>query len=76
MTQLIEELAPFVIDLTEDLATDAAEAYRRWGRSFHRASLNLGDCFAYALARRRECPLLFIGDDFSLTDIASALPKS
>jgi uncharacterized protein with PIN domain len=40
----------------------------------HPAGLNLGDCFAYALARREDEPLLFVGDDFDRTDLASALP--
>ena len=76
MAQLIEELALFVIDVTEDLATEVADAYRKWGKGFHRSSLNFGDCFAYALAARQQCPLLFIGDDFSFTDIVPALAKS
>jgi ribonuclease VapC len=76
MMELIEELGLTVVDLSEALATDAAEAYRTWGKSFHRAGLNFGDCFAYALANQQECPLLFIGDDFSQTDIVCALPKS
>jgi ribonuclease VapC len=52
----------------------AREAYRDYGRgSGHRARLNFGDCFAYALARAAGEPLLFKGEDFSHTDIASAL---
>lgn len=51
----------------------AAEAYRRYGKGWHAASLNFGDSFAYALAREHECPLLFIGDDFGITDIKRAL---
>ena len=52
----------------------ARDAYRRYGKgSGHGARLNFGDCFAYALAKSRNVPLLFIGDDFSQTDIASAL---
>ena len=43
------------------------------GRGFHPAGLNFGDCFAYALAEEQNCPLLFIGNDFSKTDIRSAL---
>ena len=42
-------------------------------RRNHVARLNLGDCFAYALARSRGEPLLFKGDDFSKTDIKAAL---
>ena len=48
------------------------EAYARWGKGFHPAGLNFGDCFAYALARERGATLLFVGDDFSRTDVKSA----
>jgi ribonuclease VapC len=44
-------------------------AWRRFGKGRHPAALNYGDCFAYALARSRQLPLLFQGNDFSLTDI-------
>ena len=48
------------------------DAWRRFGRGNHPAALNLGDCFAYALAADAGEPLLFKGDDFSLTDIIPA----
>lgn len=51
----------------------AREAYRRYGKGKHEAKLNLGDCFAYALAKARGEPLLFKGDDFRLTDIEAVL---
>lgn len=63
----------------EIVTVDAAEARRvaqvhaRWGRDRDAASLNFGDCFAYAVAKRYDCPLLFVGDDFGRTDIASAI---
>lgn len=51
----------------------AADAYRLFGRgSGHQAALNLGDCFAYALAIARDEPLLFVGDDFNHTDVRVA----
>src|SRR5579859_7737199 len=46
----------------------ARDAYRDFGKGRHRAGLNLGDCFAYALAKDKREPLLFKGDDFKLTD--------
>lgn len=49
------------------------DAYLRWGKSVHRAGLNMGDCFAYALAKTLDAPLLYKGDDFPLTDVRSAL---
>ncbi len=51
----------------------AHEAWRNFGKGRHRASLNLGDCFAYALAKHVREPLLFKGDDFRKTDITAAL---
>ena len=54
-------------------AEAAHAAWRRFGKGRHPASLNLGDCMAYATARLAGAPLLFKGDDFAQTDIASAL---
>lgn len=54
-------------------AMRAADAYRRWGKSFHPAALNYGDSFSYALAEMHDCPLLYVGDDFARTDVRSAL---
>lgn len=51
----------------------AREAFRRFGKGRHRASLNFGDCCAYGLAKSLELPLLFKGNDFTLTDIKSAI---
>ncbi|HEV2365792.1 MAG TPA: type II toxin-antitoxin system VapC family toxin [Caulobacteraceae bacterium] len=51
----------------------AVEAFRRFGRSRHRAGLNFGDCFSYALARATGEPLLFKGEDFARTDVARVL---
>ena len=61
----------FVIEpVTASQARIAREAYRDFGKgSGHRAGLNFGDCFAYALARELNEPLLFKGDDFRHTDI-------
>jgi ribonuclease VapC len=50
----------------------ARHAYRLYGKGNHRARLNFGDCFAYALAHTTGEPLLFIGDDFIHTDITAA----
>jgi ribonuclease VapC len=51
----------------------AREAFRRFGKGQHRASLNFGDCCAYALAKTLNLPLLFKGNDFTLTDLKRAL---
>jgi ribonuclease VapC len=61
--------------VTERQARIAREAYRDYGKgSGHPARLNFGDCFAYALARDLNEPLLFKGDDFRHTDIKPAIP--
>ena len=62
-----------VVPLTEERALAAALGYVRWGKGFHPAALNFGDCFAYALAKEHDCPLLFVGDDFTKTDVKPAI---
>ncbi len=68
-------LAEIVIEPgTVEQARIAREAHRRYGRgSRHRAHLNFDDCFAYALARVYDEPLLFVGNDFIHTDLQPAL---
>ncbi len=51
----------------------ASKAFLRFGKGGHSAKLNLGDCFSYALAKSLQTPLLYKGEDFTRTDIASAL---
>ena len=71
---LVRAAALVVEPVTLEQARIAREAYRDYGRgSGHRARLNFGDCFAYALARSAGEPLLFVGDDFGYTDLESAL---
>ena len=55
-----------------DQAQVARTTYRRFGKGRHRAGLNYGDCFAYALAASSGQPLLFKGEDFAHTDIVAA----
>jgi ribonuclease VapC len=63
-----------VAQVTVEQARLARAAYRDYGRgSGHRAGLNFGDCFAYALATESGEPLLFKGDDFGHTDVRQAL---
>jgi ribonuclease VapC len=76
VTTVMSNMLYTTIDVTEDLAHYAGDAYRQWGKGFHPAGLNFGDCFAYALAKQRDCPLLFIGNDFTQTDIIVALPST
>lgn len=58
-----------VISADDGCADLAAEAFAKFGKGRHPAGLNFVDCFAYALAKRCEVPLLFKGNDFSRTDI-------
>jgi ribonuclease VapC len=73
MTDLIDRLDLTIVPLLEVDARRAAQAHDRWGRGVHPAGLNFGDCFAYALAKQHDCPLLYVGEDFARTDIAAAL---
>jgi ribonuclease VapC len=70
ITAMEVELVP----VSAEQAQIARAAYRDFGRgSGHPARLNMGDCFGYALAIDRGEPLLYKGDDFSHTDVRSAL---
>lgn len=71
--RLIEGLGLKIISVTPASARRAADAYTRWGKGVHSAGLNFGDCFAYEVAREHACPLLFVGEDFSQTDVAAVL---
>jgi ribonuclease VapC len=69
---LIRELSVTVVPFGEAHWMAAVEAFVRFGRGRHAAALNLGDCFAYAIAKVAGDRLLFVGDDFRKTDIARA----
>lgn len=73
MHRLIDELGFEIVSITASSARRTAASYEAWGKGVHPAGLNFGDCFAYALAMEHECALLFVGDDFSQTDIASVI---
>lgn len=74
MRSLIEGLRFRVVPVTAASAHRVADAYRRWGKGVHPASLNFGDCFAYELAIAHGCKLLYVGADFARTDVESAAP--
>ena len=57
------------VDERQPLASLALDAYHRFGKGLHPARLNLADCFAYALAKALDAPLLYKGDDFAQTDL-------
>jgi len=67
--QFIYRLGIKVISVTEAQAELARTACRKYGKGRHAAGLNYGDCFSYALASSLQEPLLYIGEDFSKTDL-------
>ena len=73
MAALIDGIGFEIISVTPASARRVAEAYAYWGKGVHEAGLNLGDCFSYEVARELGCPLLYVGQDFARTDLASAL---
>ena len=73
MAMLIDGLGFEIANVTPAAARRIALAYQTWGRGLHPAGLNIGDCFAYEVAKENACPLLYAGEDFSRTDIESAL---
>lgn len=77
--EFIREASISIEPVTEAQAQIAREAYRDFGKgSGHKARLNFGDCFAYALAKTMGEPLLFKGSDFAHTDVTftSRTPRS
>lgn len=72
--ELVSNLSIIVEPVTAHQAMVAREAHRRFGRGTgHPAKLNFGDCFAYALAKDLDEPLLFVGQDFIHTDVRRVL---
>ncbi len=70
--RLIDELGVTVVPFGADEWQAAASAYDRFGRGRHAAGLNFGDCIAYAAAANAGDSLLFVGNDFTKTDIRRA----
>jgi len=69
----VHRAAVDLVSFDSDQADAARIAYRRYGKGRHRAGLNYGDCFSYALAKVSGQPVLFKGDDFVHTDIRVVL---
>jgi ribonuclease VapC len=77
LDRVIEILEIELVPVTTRHAATARQAYRHYGRgSGSPARLNFGDCFAYALAIEAGEPLLYVGDDFSHTDVVPAVSGS
>lgn len=73
MVRLIDGLDFEIVSVTTAAARRIAAAYAQWGRGVHPAGLNFGDCFSYDIAKEHACPLLYVGDDFTKTDLESVL---
>ena len=71
--RLIDGLGLDIVSVTPASARRIAAAYARWGRGVHPAGLNFGDCFSYEVAKEHSCPLLYVGEDFSRTDLEGAI---
>jgi ribonuclease VapC len=69
---LLRDVRMRVETVTPRQAEIARQAYRDFGKGRHKAGLNFGDCFSYALAKEMDEPLLFKGRDFSRTDVEVA----
>jgi ribonuclease VapC len=73
LASLIDKFGFEIVTVTPASARRIGRAYEDWGKGMHRAGLNFGDCFAYSVAKENGCRLLYVGDDFSKTDIESVL---
>jgi ribonuclease VapC len=73
LSRLVEDLDLVIVPFTAAHGREAREAFLRFGRGRHSASLNYGDCLTYAVAKLAAQPLLFVGDDFQHTDLESVL---
>ena len=73
--EFLEHQAILTVGWDQELADAAAVAFQRFGKGRHASGLNFGDCFSYALAEQLQVPLLFVGNDFSQTDLESAMEE-
>ena len=70
--EFVKGLAIQVVPFTEAHTRAAEDAFMRYGKGRNPAGLNFGDCMAYAVAKLANAPLLFVGNDFTRTDISAA----
>lgn len=69
LQDFLEEFEIQIVPITPDAGFAALDAFDRFGKGRHPASLNFGDCLSYGCARVLDQPLLFKGNDFTLTDV-------
>jgi ribonuclease VapC len=72
LSRFTDEFRLTIIPFSHEHWRTAVDAYTRFGKGRHGAGLNFGDCLAYATARLAGQPLLYVGTDFSKTDLPSA----
>lgn len=72
METLVSQLGFEIVPVTATSAIRIAQAYAKWGKGMNPAGLNFGDCFAYDVAKQNDCALLYVGEDFSRTDLKAA----
>ncbi|OQW57464.1 MAG: twitching motility protein PilT [Proteobacteria bacterium HN_bin10] len=72
LDRFLSEAGIALAPVDDQTARIALHARIRFGRGFGGGKLNFGDCFAYALAKKLDAPLLFVGDDFAATDVGPA----
>jgi ribonuclease VapC len=70
--QFVAEIQALVVPFGRNHISLFFDAFQRFGKGRHPASLNMGDCFTYAVAKASGLPVLFVGDDFSKTDLKAA----
>lgn len=74
LDRFVERASIEISDVDLEQGRTACDAFSRFGKGRHRAGLNFGDCFPYALAKQRGEPLLYKGDDFTHTDVGRLEP--
>jgi ribonuclease VapC len=72
LARVVQEARVSLVPFTDEHWPVAVDAYGRFGKGRHAAALNFGDCLTYAVASLAGQPLLYVGDDFGKTDLASA----
>ncbi len=70
--QFLSEIQALIVPFGRDHVSTFQDSFARYGKGCHPARLNMGDCFSYAVAKIAGMPVLFIGNDFSLTDLKLA----
>lgn len=76
LNEFMSRLDIQIVGIDAEHGYAALAAFERFGKGRHKAKLNMGDCFAYAVAKSRNAPILFVGDDFSHTDLPDALAST